>query len=101
MNEEMRKLYTMLMQPLDAIDPKNICEQITRIRNSFDEKTHTYVNANIIEDQIQTLWIKGVLNSELLVFLCTNVIYDNTAIINLRRHVAAFARKNNPHTYKK
>ena len=101
MNAQMRLLYEMLSEPLDQLQPDKIIKQVLAIRDSFDEKTHTFVNANILADQIQHLWQTGALNSELLIFLCTNVIYDAKAIIQLRRNVASFARKNNPHTYKK
>ena len=101
MNEQMKLLFEMLSEPLDRIQPEKITMQIRAIRDSFDEKTHTFVNANILEDQINALWQNGHLNSELLVFLCTNIIYDTQAVISLRRHVATFARKNNPHVYKK
>ena len=100
MNANMRLLYQMLLQPLDQIKPNEIIAKIRDIKNSFNGNTHTYVNANLLEDQVQTLWEKGCLNSELLVLLCTNLIYDTKAVIALRRHVAAFARKNNPDTYK-
>ena len=101
MNEEMRKLSRMLSEPLDKLQPKQVLTQIQKVRNSYNEKTHTFVNANIIADQIESLWEKGCLNSELLVFLCTNIIYDSKVVIDLRRHVATFARNNNPCIYKK
>ena len=101
MNSEMRDLGVMLLQPLDTLNPEEICEQVRKVRDSFDPKTHTYVNANIIEDQIRALWIQGSLNSELMAFLCTNIVYDHTTVISIRRHISDFVKSNNPRTYKK
>ena len=87
-------LYQYLINDFQKIKPARICNFLESLKETWSPETHTYPNIELILEQIEIAWKKGTLTRVLLGLLVTNVIYDNSRVIHVRRVLSIYAENN-------